>query len=113
MFQRAELPGLLAAHDAGLFTSRSEGWGLCLNEMLEAGLPVAATSAGGGEDLRPFWGPRLLPFPPPAEVAAPDLDSASLERYLHWSSWEEIARRYEEEALLPTVGREGSGGGSA
>ena len=28
------------------------GWGLALNEMLEAGLPVYATEAGGVEDLR-------------------------------------------------------------
>jgi glycosyltransferase involved in cell wall biosynthesis len=98
-FRREELPALLAEHDAGLFTSNVEGWGLCLNEMLEAGLLVAATPAGGVEDLRPFWGPRLLPFPPPAEIRAEAPDPESLDRYLRHFSWEEIARRYEEEVL--------------
>lgn len=97
-FSRRELPDLLAAHDAGLFTSRVEGWGLSLNEMLEAGLTVYATPAGGVADLQPFWSGRLLPFPPPPGPPAageePDLAS-----YLSFFSWPEIARRYEIEAL--------------
>lgn len=105
-FRREELPALLAAHDAGLFTSTAEGWGLCLNEMLEAGLPVAATPAGGVADLRPFWGRQLLPFPPPAELPAHGPDPEALARYLHHFSWEEIARRYEQEVLLPAADRE-------
>ncbi len=107
-FRREELAELLAGHDAGLFTSRSEGWGLCLNEMLESGLPVFATSAGGVEDLRPFWGPRLLPFPPSGEIAAAEPDPEALASYFVHFSWEEIARRYEEEALLPAAAREAS-----
>jgi glycosyltransferase involved in cell wall biosynthesis len=106
-FRREELPDLLAGHDAGLFTSTTEGWGLCLNEMLEAGLPVAATPAGGVEDLRPFWGHRLLPFPPPAEIPVADPDPVDLAHYLSYFSWEEIARRYEEEVLLPATDRRG------
>ena len=100
-FRREELPALLAGHDVGLFTSRVEGWGLCLNEMLESGLAVAATPAGGVEDLRPFWGPRLLPFPPAGEIPAAGAEPAALEGYLAAFSWDEIARRYEEEVLLP------------
>jgi glycosyltransferase involved in cell wall biosynthesis len=102
-FRREELPDLLAAHDAGLFTSTVEGWGLSLNEMLESGLPVAATTAGGVEDLRPFWGGRLLPFPPPAEIPAGEPDPTDLARYLSYFSWEEIARRYEDEILRPAA----------
>lgn len=97
-FQRAELPALLAEHDAGLFTSSVEGWGLSLNEMLEAGLTVHATPAGGVADLAPFWGDRLRPFPPPVRPdppgAEPDLDG-----YLSFFSWPEIARRYEADLL--------------
>jgi glycosyltransferase involved in cell wall biosynthesis len=100
-FRREELPALLAGHDVGLFSSRVEGWGLCLNEMLEAGLPVAATPAGGVEDLRPFWEPRLLPFPPAGEIATTVPEPADLDGYLAAFSWDEIARRYEEEVLLP------------
>jgi glycosyltransferase involved in cell wall biosynthesis len=102
-FTRRELPALLAGHDAGLFTSIVEGWGLCLNEMLESGLTVYATPAGGVRDLEPFWGSRLRPFPPPAAApaAAPDTGGAGedLAAYLAHFSWPEIARRYAEEVL--------------
>ncbi|MFL6258764.1 MAG: glycosyltransferase family 4 protein [Thermoanaerobaculia bacterium] len=98
-YRRDELPDLLAAHDAGLFTSSVEGWGLCLNEMLESGLTVYATPAGGVRDLRPFWGSRLRPFPPPADAPEPDGPEPDLDGYLSYFSWPEIARRYEEEIL--------------
>jgi glycosyltransferase involved in cell wall biosynthesis len=101
-FPRGELPALLAAHDAGLFTSEVEGWGLSLNEMLEAGLTVYATPAGGVADLQPFWGGRLRPFPPPARPEA-DPAEPDLGAYLSFFSWPEIARRYEEE-VLPHAG---------
>jgi hypothetical protein len=101
-FPRSDLPALLAAHDAGLFTSEVEGWGLSLNEMLEAGLTVYATPAGGVADLRPFWGGRLQPFPPPARPVE-SLPEPDLGAYLSFFSWPEIARRYEEE-VLPHAG---------
>jgi glycosyltransferase involved in cell wall biosynthesis len=98
-FGRAELPVLLATHDAGLFTSSVEGWGLSLNEMLESGLPVYATLAGGVADLQPFWGSQLRPFPPPDDEAEPNRYEPDLAGYFHRFSWPEIARRYEEDVL--------------
>jgi len=70
-FGRGELPGLLAGHDAGLFTSITEGWGLSLQEMLESGLPVYATQAGGVQDLAPWFPGSLRPFPPVEGDVAP------------------------------------------
>jgi glycosyltransferase involved in cell wall biosynthesis len=98
-YHRAELPELLAAHDVGLFTSSVEGWGLSLNEMLESGLTVYATPAGGVRDLQPFWGSRLRAFPPPANALEPSGIEPDLEGYFSFFSWPEIARRYEEEIL--------------
>ena len=98
-FRRAELPALLAEHDAGLFTSTAEGWGLSLNEMLEAGLTVYATPAGGVADLAPYWGDRLRPFPPPARPAPPGPEP-DLAPYFERFSWPSIARRYEEDLAL-------------
>jgi glycosyltransferase involved in cell wall biosynthesis len=98
-FRRRELPGILAQHDAGLFTSLVEGWGLCLNEMLESGLTVYATRAGGVPDLEPFWGSRLLSFPPPVPASAgglvPAAPAPDLAGYLSRFSWPAIARDYE------------------
>jgi glycosyltransferase involved in cell wall biosynthesis len=100
-FSRAGLPGLLAEHDAGLFTSSVEGWGLSLNEMLEAGLPVFATEAGGVVDLRPFFPGRLLPFPPPADPLAglPPPPDLQVNGYLDRFSWARVAEDYERQAL--------------
>ncbi|HSK77240.1 MAG TPA: glycosyltransferase family 4 protein, partial [Thermoanaerobaculia bacterium] len=98
-FPRSELSALLRGHDAGLFTSSVEGWGLSLNEMLESGLPVFATEAGGVRDLRPFFPRTLLPFPPPLD---PDLSAcreADLDGYYRCFTWEQIAARYEAEVL--------------
>jgi Glycosyl transferases group 1 len=99
-FPRAELPALLADHDAGLFTSEAEGWGLSLSEMLESGLPVFATEAGAVGDLRPFFPGSLLPFPPPLPpelpAAPPDLEANG---YYQRMSWAVIAERYESEVL--------------
>ncbi|HEX4965343.1 MAG TPA: glycosyltransferase family 4 protein [Thermoanaerobaculia bacterium] len=100
-FEREELPLLLVAHDAGLFTSSLEGWGLSLNEMLEAGLPVFATDAGGTKDLAPYFPQSLRPFPPPDR---PELEPAPLEDleasgYLENFSWPQIALSYERQAL--------------
>lgn len=106
-FSRSELPGLLARHDAGLFTSDVEGWGLSLNEMLESGLPVYATRAGGVADLEPCFPHQLRPFPPPAEIAVErDLDliaSGYHERF----TWPCIAARYEETVLRRLAGPAG------
>jgi glycosyltransferase involved in cell wall biosynthesis len=93
-FPRTELPGLLAAHDAGVFTSKVEGWGLSLNEMLESGLPVFATEAGAVADLRPFFPDSLKPFPPPERFALPPPED--LTGYLARFHWDTVARGYEE-----------------
>jgi glycosyltransferase involved in cell wall biosynthesis len=96
-FQRPELPALLAGHDAGLFTSRAEGWGLVLNEMLEAGLPVYATRAGGVDDLRGVLGPFVPDFPPPRAAVLPAPPAADvLERYGVRFRWAAVAERYIE-----------------
>ena len=98
-FRRAELPELLAAHDAGLFTSAVEGWGQSLNEMLEAGLTVFATRAGAVDDLRPYFPESLRPFPPPEHVEPAPREDLAANGYFERFSWPEIARRYEEDVL--------------
>jgi glycosyltransferase involved in cell wall biosynthesis len=98
-FPRPELPALLAAHDAGVFTSTVEGWGLTLNEMLESGLPVFATRAGAVDDLQPCFPASLRPFPPPARIEPAPLEDLEAGGYLQRFSWPEIARRYEEDVL--------------
>jgi glycosyltransferase involved in cell wall biosynthesis len=100
-FQRTELPALLAGHDAGLFTSSLEGWGLNLNEMLESGMPVFATGAGGVTDLQPFFPASLRPFPPPARAGLelPPLEDLEANGYLERFSWPQIALSYEHQAL--------------
>jgi len=103
-FPRAALPDLLASHDAGLFTSKVEGWGLSLTEMLESGLPVYATAAGAVADLRPYFPGSLRPFPPPAEIAPAGIAPACPEDlrangYYERFSWPAIARSYEEQVL--------------
>jgi glycosyltransferase involved in cell wall biosynthesis len=62
-YERRDLPGLLAANDVGLFTSRTEGWGLTLHEMLESGMPVYATMAGAVHDLKGDFPRQLRAFP--------------------------------------------------
>jgi glycosyltransferase involved in cell wall biosynthesis len=101
-FTRAELPNLLAVHDAGLFTSRVEGWGLVLNEMVESGLPVYATSAGGVHDIRSVLGSFIADFPPPpgAQLPSPPADEA-IARYDARFRWLAIAARYVESITLP------------
>jgi glycosyltransferase involved in cell wall biosynthesis len=104
-FSRAELVPLLAGHDAGLFTSVAEGWGLSLNEMLESGLPVYATEAGGVADLRPYFPTALRPFPPPMEIETAPTDDPEASGYYRTFHWERIAERYERDLLS---GRRGS-----
>ncbi len=99
-FSRAELPALLEAHDAGLFTSTVEGWGLTLNEMLESGLPVYASKAGGVADLRPFFPGALRPFPPPpeSEVEPAEAQDLAANGYQEIFTWDAVARAYERQA---------------
>ena len=98
-FPRTALPDLLASHDAGLFTSKVEGWGLSLTEMLESGLPVYATEAGAVADLRPYFPGSLRPFPPPAEIAPACPEDLRANGYYERFSWPEIARSYEAQVL--------------
>jgi glycosyltransferase involved in cell wall biosynthesis len=98
-FARAELPALLAGHDAGLFTSDVEGWGLSLCEMLESGLTVFATEAGAVVDLRPYFPVSLRPFPPPSAIAPGPLEDLQANGYHERFSWSEIARSWEEQVL--------------
>ncbi|OUL19787.1 hypothetical protein BV378_31715 [Nostoc sp. RF31YmG] len=101
-FDRSQLYSLLANHDVGLFTSKVEGWGLVLNEMLESGMPVFATSAGGVSDLQPFF-EMLMPFSPAFEFI-PDMlkFSTSIEDYYRVCSWESIAEKYTKQILTQT-----------
>src|SRR5205085_9673410 len=46
--ERDALPALLAAADVFCLPSRSEQWGMVLNEAALAGLPLVATDAAGG-----------------------------------------------------------------
>lgn len=98
-FPRADLPALLAGHDAGLFTSEVEGWGLSLNEMLESGLTVFATEAGAAADLRPYFPGSLRPFPPPPEIVPAPLEDLTANGYYERFSWPAIAASWEEQVL--------------
>jgi glycosyltransferase involved in cell wall biosynthesis len=101
-FDREGLACLLSEHDAGLFTSVVEGWGLSVQEMLESGLPVYARDAGAIRDLRPFLSPLLRPFPPESNESIGAEDAAGAIRAVPWSLYEErfdwrtIARSYLE-----------------
>jgi len=100
-FSRAELPALLAAHDAGLFTSDAEGWGLGLHEMLESGMTVFATEAGAVADLRPFFPTSLRPFPPPRDPVLSPPEDLEANGYFAAISWPAIASAYERQVLTP------------
>ncbi len=105
-YSRTELPAILAGHDVGLFTSRVEGWGLSINEMLEAGLPIYAADAGGVADLQSFLPNAIRPFPPPN---SPDLlalrDSpASWSAYFAEVNWARIGELYERDVLARVPG---------
>jgi glycosyltransferase involved in cell wall biosynthesis len=112
-YSRDMLPTLLGSHDVGLFTSRVEGWGLSLNEMLESGMPVYATDAGGAPDLSVMLPGRVRAFPPgdsfdprPGDGIAVDWDG--FESRFNWNS---IAREYvlliERGNVRATKGRAG------
>jgi glycosyltransferase involved in cell wall biosynthesis len=97
-YSRQQLGVLLSEHDVGLFTSRVEGWGLSLQEMLESGMPVLATRTGGVVDLEPWFPQSLLPLW--SESAADRTTEDPLTNgYLDRFSWRAIAETYEREAL--------------
>ncbi|MCC5637255.1 glycosyltransferase [Nostoc sp. CHAB 5844] len=93
-FERSQLSLLLANHDIGLFTSKVEGWGLTLHEMLESGMPVFATLAGGVLDLQPFFQDMLKLFPPLQQISHEQMKSTYMNHYYSIFSWEKIAENY-------------------
>ena len=96
-FARAELPAILSFHDVGLFTSTDEGWGLVLNEMLESGMPVYATRAGGVSDLGPVVSQLLRKFPPDTGDLYQEIEMPlDWRNYGQSFSWAAIASRYVE-----------------
>ena len=95
-YDRRELRQLLATHDAGLFTSRTEGWGLTLQEMLESGMPVHATVAGAVHDLKGAFGGQLREFPPDASIGAGLAPIDPPATYFERFSWAAIAAGYLE-----------------
>lgn len=105
-YERTALPSLLAEHDVGLFTSVAEGWGLSLHEMIESGMPVYATPAGGVPDLSDALPRTVRPFPPPERIDAADLAIDDLEAsgYFERFSWPRIAEEYER-LLVERFGR--------
>lgn len=94
-FTREQLYDLLDNHDVGLFTSKVEGWGLVLNEMLESGMPVFATLAGGVPDLQPFANNLLNSFPPTLKLISEITTISSVsENYYKIYTWDKIAEKY-------------------
>ena len=94
-YDRRDLVGLLEEHDAGLFTSRTEGGGLTLQEMLESGMRVYATNAGAVHDLRREFSELLRPFPPSGSASAmPPRTQALRAEYIKRYSWRAIAKHY-------------------
>lgn len=93
-FTRAELMELLAAHNIGLLTSRAEGWGLVLNEMLEAGLTVYSTEAGGFIDLKPFFPNQLKKLTAASIPFVREEPEDNLQEYYGQFSWASVGRAY-------------------
>ena len=100
-FKRDALYEMLASHDAGLFTSEVEGWGLVLNEMIESGLPVYAVASGGVPDLRRY-GADIRHFPPRDEPIAPATPPRA--DYFRDCSWAAIAASYDRAFVAPASG---------
>jgi glycosyltransferase involved in cell wall biosynthesis len=101
-FDRQQLYSLLAEHEAGLFTSKIEGWGLVLNEMLESGIEVFATAAGATLDLQQFFR-TLKPFPPPLDLVIENERPQVGIEYYDKFSWPQIAQHYESSVLSPAL----------
>ncbi|MDX6500271.1 MAG: hypothetical protein QOG23_3531 [Blastocatellia bacterium] len=94
-FGRDELYRILAEHDVGLFTSKIEGWGLSLNEMLESGMTIFATEAGGANDLRSFFKQQVKPFPPSLRaITNLPVSAHPGENYYEEFTWKGIAEKY-------------------
>lgn len=93
-FNRQELYSLLASHDVGLFTSKVEGWGLVLNEMLESGMPIFATRAGGVVDLQTLFDKMLMLFPPSPKLTNNILTYEFPDDYYKLFTWEKIGEKY-------------------
>jgi len=73
---------------------------LSLNEMLESGMTVFATRAGGVADLAPYFPQSLRPFPPPLDFSPPlPPENLAANGYLQRFSWQGIAAGYEEQVL--------------
>lgn len=92
-YTRENLFRLLREHDAGLFTSVVEGWGLSLNEMLGSGMPVYATRTGAVNDLWNAFPELLREFPPPNGGAA-ELPRRSRDSVGDTCTWAKIAADY-------------------
>lgn len=98
-YERADFWPLLANHDVGLFTSKVEGWGLSLNEMLESGMNVYANSAGGVPDLQPHF-KSLIQFPPKPESGVATSVTEPGADYFAAFDWGRIATSYASEVEL-------------
>ena len=94
-YDRRELTGLMRTHDAGLFTSIVEGWGLTLQEMLESGMLVYATDTGAARDLRDEFPGLLMDFPPPPSARGNFHRGTAIKNtYFDRFSWTAIAVSY-------------------
>jgi glycosyltransferase involved in cell wall biosynthesis len=98
-YSRGELPSLLERHDVGLFTSRAEGWGISLSEMLESGMTTYATHAGGVPDLTPYFPRTLRPLRAVNDYATAAPEDLHANGYLAAFSWPAVAERYETDVL--------------
>jgi len=102
-FDREDLYSLLAEHDVGLFTSKVEGWGLVLNEMLESGMNVYATNAGGVVDLMPLFPNLLRSFPVQSTISNQnnhDFRDSNWQKYYEHFTWTSIANHYLNQSAI-------------
>jgi glycosyltransferase involved in cell wall biosynthesis len=99
-FDRSELYSLLASSDVGLFTSNVEGWGISLNEMLESGMPVFATPAGGVEDLQKYF-ENLHAFPPKLDLVLNSKVPVISGAYYANMCWPRVAADYDAMLAKP------------
>jgi glycosyltransferase involved in cell wall biosynthesis len=98
-FKYDELFCLLENHDVGLFTSRVEGWGLSLIEMLESGMTVFATYAGGVPDMEPYFPKTLHRFPPPVQIELESESEDVLSEYYRTFNYDLIGKLYLQQIL--------------